>query len=70
MILLHHFLFLDKAYNNQNQEGLTICQKQPLKCSVRKGVSEISHKSTFFRNSTVTIRYIIERRYDTETIYY
>ena len=31
-------LFLDKTYNNQNQEGFIISQKQPLELFRKKGV--------------------------------
>ena len=36
MFLLYYFLLLDKTYNNQNQEGFIICQKQPLEVLRKK----------------------------------
>ena len=39
MFWLYYFLFLVKTYNDQNQKGFTICQKQPLKVFRRKRCS-------------------------------
>ena len=36
MFLLYYSLFLDKTYNNQNQEGFIICQKQALEVFRKK----------------------------------
>ena len=51
MFLLYCFLFLDKIYHNQSQEGFIIChQKQPLEVFRKKKVFlkilEISQKNT------------------------
>ena len=40
MIFTHYFLSLDKIYNNQNQEGFIICQKQQLKLFCKRGWSQ------------------------------
>ena len=48
-VLLYHFLFLDKTFNNQNQEGFIICQEQSLDVFATKFVpknSEISQENT------------------------
>ena len=39
MFLLYYFLFLDKIYNNQNQEGILIRQKHKFRtCFVKKSL--------------------------------
>ena len=38
MFLTYYFLFLEKTYNEQNQEGFIMCQKQP---------SEVFRKKSF-----------------------
>ena len=39
MLLLHYFPLLDKTYNNQNQEGFIMCQRQSLEAFRKKKCS-------------------------------
>ena len=50
MFLLYYFLFLDKTYNDQDQERSIIYQNQPLEVLLKKSCSKkfqnISQKNT------------------------